>query len=82
MLKSNVYFWSVFDKIPWAIAHSLFPKIGNYGQFQLRDLIIPFEKGLSKLSENHKIIVIRPTELKLWPFKDALLYADYMNTVY
>ncbi len=59
-----------------------FPKIGNYGQFQLRDLIIPFEKGLSKLSENHKIIVIRPTELKLWPFKDALLYADYMNTVY
>ncbi len=77
MLKSNVYFWSVFDKIPQS-----FPKIGNYGQFQLRDLIIPFEKGLSKLSENHKIIVIRPTELKLWPFKDALLYADYMNTVY
>ncbi len=30
------------------------------------------ERPLSKLSENHKINVIGPTELKLWPFKDAL----------
>ncbi len=29
------------------------------------------ERPLSKLSENHKINVIRPSELKLWPFKDA-----------
>ena len=32
----------------------------------------PIEKSLSKLSENHKINVIRGTELKLWPFKDDL----------
>ncbi len=30
------------------------------------------ERPLSKLSENHKINVIGPTKLKLWPFKDAL----------
>ena len=30
---------------------------------------------LSKLSENHKINVIGPTELKFWPFKDALFNA-------
>ncbi len=29
------------------------------------------ERPLSKLSENHKINVIGPSELKLWPFKDA-----------
>ncbi len=27
------------------------------------------ERPLSKLSENHKINVIGPTELNLWPFK-------------
>ncbi len=32
------------------------------------------ERPLAKLSENHKINVIRPTELKLWPFKDADLF--------
>ncbi len=30
------------------------------------------ERPLSKLSENHKMNVIGPTELKLWPFKDAV----------
>ena len=33
------------------------------------------ERPLSKLSENLKIYVIGPTELKLWPFKDALFNA-------
>ncbi len=33
------------------------------------------ERPLSKLSENHKINVIGPTELKLWSFKDALFNA-------
>ena len=28
------------------------------------------KRARSKLSENHKINVIVPTELKLWPFKD------------
>ncbi len=31
------------------------------------------ERPLSKLSENHKINVIGPTELKLWPFKVTLI---------
>ncbi len=30
------------------------------------------ERFLSKLSENHKINIIVPTKLKLWPFKYAL----------
>ncbi len=30
------------------------------------------ERPISKLSENHKINVIGPTELKLWPFKKML----------
>ena len=73
VLKSNVYFWPVFDKIPWAIAHGLFPKMRNYDLFQIWELSIPSERALSKLSENHKINVIGPTELKLWPFKGVSL---------
>ncbi len=30
------------------------------------------ERPSSKLSENHKINIFRPTELKLWPFKKML----------
>ena len=43
-------------------------------QAQNRLLILTHRlKGLSlKISENHKINVFGPTELKLWPFKDAL----------
>ncbi len=52
------------------------------GQFSGKDHDGPFinrpidfntssERPPSKLSENHKINVIGPTELKLWPFKDA-----------
>ncbi len=33
------------------------------------------ERPMSKLSENHRINVIGPTELNLWPFKDALFNA-------
>ncbi len=33
------------------------------------------ERPLSKLSEIHKISIIVPTELKLWPFKNALFNA-------
>ena len=36
------------------------------------DLNTSSERPISKLSENHKINVIGPTELKLWPFKDAV----------
>ena len=31
------------------------------------------ERPFSRLSKNHKIYMIGPTELKLWPFKDASL---------
>ncbi len=43
-------------------------------QAQNRLLILTHRlKVLSlKVSENHKINVFGPTELKLWPFKDAL----------
>ncbi len=41
------------------------------------------ERPFSKLSENHKINVIGPTERKLWPFKDALLtLGQYIQTVF
>ncbi len=33
--------------------------------------MIPFERSLSKLSENHKIVEIRSTEFKLWLLKDV-----------
>ena len=38
---------------------------------------ISSERPLSKLSENHKINIIGPTELKLPSFKDALFNAGY-----
>ncbi len=63
MLKSKVYFGPVFDNIPWAIAHGLFAKIGNYGPLQIWDLSIPSERAPSKLSENHKIVEFGPSEL-------------------
>ena len=31
----------------------------------------PFERSLSKLSENHKIVEIECTELKLWQLKES-----------
>ncbi len=46
-----------------AIAHGLFPNIGNYGPLQNWDLSIPSERAPSKLSENHKIIEFGPPEL-------------------
>ncbi len=40
------------------------------------------ERPLSKLSENHKINVNGPTELKLWPFKDAFIIIFIMYGIY
>ncbi len=42
------------------------------GPNKILDFNTSSERPLSKLSENH---VIGPTELKLWPFKDALFNA-------
>ncbi len=53
----------VFDEIPWAITHGIFPKIGNYVLFQIWDLSIPSERAPSKLSENNKIVEFGPLEL-------------------
>ena len=65
MLKSKVYFGPVFNQIPWAIAHGIFMKIGNYDPFQIWDMSIPSERAPSKLSENQKIVEFGPIELKL-----------------
>ena len=50
-------------------------KMKNHGPDELLDWNTSFEKSLSKLSENHKINVIGPTELKLWPSLPAAIYA-------
>ncbi len=44
----------------------------NYGPNQSLDPNTSFERSLPKLSENHKIIEIGSTLLKLWLLKDDL----------
>ncbi len=51
----------------------------NYDPNEILDLNTSFERYFSKLPENQKINDIGPTELKLWPFKDALFNARYNN---
>ncbi len=34
------------------------------------------ERPISKLSENHKIYVIVPTKVKLWPFKRCFIFVQ------
>ncbi len=41
-------------------------KMTNYDRYQILDLNISFERSLSKLSENSKIVVIGSMILKLW----------------
>ncbi len=43
--------------------HGIWPKLANSVIYQIRILIVPFERCLSKLSENHKIVEIGSTEL-------------------
>ena len=45
------------------MGYGIFPKMGNYGPFQIWDLSIPSDRAPSKLSENHKIIEFGPSEL-------------------
>ncbi len=33
--------------------------------------MVPFERSISKLSKNHKIIGIGSTEFKLWQLKES-----------
>ncbi len=48
------------DNSPWSKGE----KMTNYGPEEILDLNTSFERPLSKLSENHKINVIRQMELK------------------
>ncbi len=45
----------------------------NYGPDEIMDLNTPFERSLSKLSENHKNFDTGSTVLKLWLLKDVQL---------
>ena len=49
-------------------------KITNYGPNQIWDLNTPFERSLSKLSENLKKFDFGSTILKLWLLKDVQLH--------
>ncbi len=49
-------------------------KMTNYGPKQILDLNTLFERSLSLLSENHKIVEIESMVLKLWLLKDAQLH--------
>ncbi len=55
---------------PWAIIHGIV-KLANTFYLSIWTLMIPFERSLSKLSENHKIIEIGSTEFKLWQLKES-----------
>ncbi len=44
-------------------------KLSKFDRFETFELNIPSDRVFSGLSENHKIIQIGPTELKLWPLK-------------
>ena len=45
--------------------------MSNLGSKEVLDLNTSLERYLSKLSENHKIVDIGSTVLKLWLFKDV-----------
>ncbi len=59
---------SFFGLGPWAIIHG----IAKLADIFISTLMIPFERSLSKLSENHKNFDIGYTEFKLWQLKDSM----------
>ncbi len=60
---------SFFSLGPWAIIHGT-TKLANTFIAQIRTLMTPFERPLSKLSENKKIVKIGYTNFKLWQLKE------------
>ncbi len=62
---------SYFGLGPWAIIHGI-AKLANTFISQIWNFMTPFERSLSKLSENHKIVEIGSTEFKLWQRKKSL----------
>ena len=57
---------SFFGLGPWAIIHGT-TKLANTF---ISSLMTSFERSLSKHSENHKIVDIGSTVLKLWQLKE------------
>ncbi len=51
----------------WSYLYYKWVKLSKFGSFANYELNLPSDRVDSELSENHKIIEIRPTELKLWP---------------
>ncbi len=65
-------------KLKFGTGHNFSFSEKDYGcQNQAIDFKTPFKRARSKLSENRKINVIGPTELKLWPFKDEPVNAGH-----
>ncbi len=54
----------------------------NYGPNQFFDLNTPFERSLSKLSENHKIFDIGSMIPKLWLLKDVQLNPPLVRALF
>ena len=57
---------SFFGLGPWAIIHGI-AKLANTF-IANKNLMMLFERCVSKLSENNIIVEIGSTEFKLWPF--------------
>ncbi len=65
---------SFFGLGPWAIIHGIGQKWGNYLIFQIWTSVVPFERSVSKLLENHNIVEIESTEFKLWWLKESPIH--------
>ena len=75
MFQSKIHWGSnllFFGLRPWAIIHGT-AKLVNTFISHIWNLMIPFERSLSKLSENPNIFNIGSTVLKLWLLKDVQL---------
>ncbi len=58
---------SFFGLGPWAIIHGVAKLEYSFNS----TLMTPFERSLSKLSENYKIVEIGSTEFNLWQLKES-----------
>ncbi len=54
---------------PWTMGY--YSWLANTFISQIQFLMIPFERSLSKLSENQKIVEIGSMEFKLWQLKET-----------
>ena len=70
---------SFFGLGPWAIIHGV-AKSANTFIAQIRILMTPFERCLSKLSENYIIVEIGFIEFQLWQLKIKILNGGLLST--